>query len=179
MSEVKKTSKADTVQAMREIIASQKGSVLAEYRGLTVAEVTRLRKKLREIDAEFKVVKNTLIRRASKDSGFSQLEEFFIGPTAIGFTAGDPVLLAKAMREYAVGNKKIQLKAGYFEGKVLSAKEIETLAEVPPRDVLLSRLVSGLASPITRMAQVLSGPKRKLAYALQSIHDQKSKQVSA
>jgi large subunit ribosomal protein L10 len=97
----------------------------------------------------------------------------------MGFTAGDPVMLAKAMREFAVGNKKIRLKAGYLEGKVLSAREIETLAEVPSRDVLLSRLVGGLASPITRMAQVLSGPKRKLAYALQSIHDQKSKQVNA
>ncbi len=176
---MKKMSKADTVEAMRGIIASQKGSVLAEYRGLTVAEVTGLRKKLREIGAEFKVVKNTLIRRASKDSGFSQLEEFFVGPTAIGFTAGDPVLLAKAMREYAVGNKKIRLKAGYFEGKVFSAREIEVLAEVPPRDALLSRLVGGLTSPITRIVQVLSGPKRKLAYALQSIHDKKSEQVKA
>jgi len=179
MSEVKKTSKAEAVEAIRGIIASQKGSVLAEYRGLTVAEITGLRKKLREIDAEFRVVKNTLIRRAAKDSGFSGLEEFFSGPTAIGFTTGDPVPLAKAMKEFAAGNKKIRLKAGYLEGKVLSAKEIETLAEIPPRDVLLSRFVGGLASPISGMVQVLTGPKRKLVYALQSIHDQKSKQVSA
>lgn len=176
---MKRTSKADTVEAMRGIIARQKGSVLAEYRGLTVAEITGLRKKLREIDAEFRVVKNTLIRRAAQDSGFSSLDEFFIGPTAIGFTAGDPVLLAKAMREFAVGNKKIRLKAGYLEGKILSSKEIETLADIPPREVLLSRLVGGLASPVTRMANVLAGPKRKLVYALQSIHDQKSNQVSA
>ena len=79
MNEVKKTSKADTVEAMRGLIAEQKGSVLTEYRGLTVAEITGLRKKLREINAEFKVVKNTLIRRAAKDSGFAQLEEFFTG----------------------------------------------------------------------------------------------------
>ncbi|MDH3238808.1 MAG: 50S ribosomal protein L10, partial [Deltaproteobacteria bacterium] len=77
MSEVKKTSKAETVEAMRGIIANQKGSVLAEFRGLTVGEITGLRKKLREVQAEFKVVKNTMIRRAAKDSGFSQLEEFF------------------------------------------------------------------------------------------------------
>lgn len=176
---MKKTSKTDTVEALRGIIARQKASVLTEYRGLTVDEITGLRKKLREIEAEFRVVKNTLIRRASKDSGFSQLEEFFIGPTAIGFTTGDPVLLAKTMRDAAAGNKKIRLKAGYLNGKVLSGKEIESLADIPPRDVLLFRLVGGLASPITGMAQVLSGPKRKLAYALQSIHDQKSKQVSA
>jgi len=83
------------------------------------------------------------------------------------------------MKEFAAGNKKIRLKAGYLEGKVLSAKEIETLADIPPRDVLLSRFVGGLASPISGMVQVLTGPKRKLVYALQSIHDQKSKQVSA
>jgi large subunit ribosomal protein L10 len=179
MSEVKKMSKADTVEAMRGIIAGQKGSVLAEYRGLTVAEITRLRKKLREVDAEFKVVKNTLIRRAAKDTGFSLLEEFFAGPTAIAFTGNDPVMLAKAMREFAAANPKVRLKAGYIEGKVFSAKEVEALADVPKREVLLSRLVAGLASPVTRLAQALSGPQRKIVYALQSIHDLKSKQVNA
>lgn len=178
MSEVIKKSKAETVEAMRGIIANQKGTVLAEYRGLTVAEITGLRKKLREIQAEFKVVKNTMIRRAAKDTGFSQLEEFFAGPTAMGFTMSDPVLLAKAMRDYVAGNKKIRLKAGYLEGKVLSARDIEMLAEVPSREILLARLVCGMVSPVTRLVQVLSGPQRKLAYALQSIHDKKSKQVS-
>jgi large subunit ribosomal protein L10 len=179
MSEVRKTSKADTVEAMRGIIAEQKGSVLAEYRGLTVAEITALRRKLREVDSEFKVVKNTLIRRAARESEFSQLEEYFVGPTAIGFTMSDPVSLAKAMREFAVGNKKIKLKAGYLDGKVLSPTEITSLAEVPPRDVLLTRLVVGLASPLTRLAQALSGPPQKLAYAMQSIYEKKSKQGSA
>ncbi len=176
---MRKTSKAETVEAMRGIIASQKGSVLAEYRGLTVAEITGLRRKLREVDAEFRVVKNTLIRRASKDSGFSQLEAFFSGPTAIGFTMNDPVMLAKAMRDFAAGNQKIRLKAGYFEGKVFSVKQIEALADVPKKEELLSRLVGGLASPITRLAQALSGPQRKLAYAMKSIHDAKSKQERA
>lgn len=174
---MKKTSKAETVEAMKEIIAKQKGSVLAEYRGLTVAEITGLRKKLREVDAEFKVVKNTLIRRAAEDGDFSRLEEFFTGPTAIGFTRSDPVLMAKAMREFAAGNKKIRLKAGYLEGKVLTTKEVEELADVPPRAVLISRLIGGMASPIARLVQVLSGPQRNLAYALRSIHDQKSKQA--
>lgn len=173
---MKNMSKEDTVEAMRGIIAEQKGSVLAEYRGLTVAEITNLRKKLREVDAEFRVVKNTLIRRAAKDSGFSRLEEFFSGPTAIGFTRSDAVSLAKAMREFAAGNQKIRLKAGYLEGKVLTAKEVEALADLPRREVLLSRLVGGMMSPVTGLVQALSGSSRKLAYALQSIHEQKSKQ---
>lgn len=176
---MKKMSKADTVEAMRGIIAEQKGSVLAEYRGLTVAEITGLRKKLREVDAEFRVVKNTLIRRAAKDSGFSQLEEFFSGPTAIGFTRSDAVALAKAMREFAAGNQKIRLKAGYLDGKPLTAKEVEALADLPRREVLLSRLVGGMMSPVTGLARALSGTSRKLVYALHSIHEQQSKQERA
>lgn len=172
-------SKADTVEAMRGIIASQKGSVLAEYRGLTVAEITGLRKKLREVDAEFRVVKNTLIRRAAKDSGFSRLEEFFSGPTAIGFTRSDAVSLAKAMREFAAGNQKIRLKAGYLEGKVLTASEVEALADLPSRDVLVSRLVGGMASALTGLVQALSGPARKLAYALHAVQEQKTNQEHA
>ncbi len=172
-------SKADTVERIRGIIAGQQGAVLAEYRGLTVAEITGLRRKLREIDAEFRVVKNTLLRRAAQDSEFSRLEEFFSGPTAIGFTFGDAVALAKTMREFAAGNPKIRVKAGYLDGKVLSTREVEALADVPPRPVLLSRLVGGMAAPLTRLAQALSGPQRKLAYALQAVHDQKSKQGGA
>lgn len=179
MSEVRKTSKADTVEAMRRAIASQKGAVVAAYSGLTVAEVTNLRKKLREANAEFRVVKNTLIRLAAKGTDFSKLDEVFSGPTAVGFAHGDPVALAKAMKEFAGGNPKVRLKAGYFDGKVLSVKDVEALADTPPRQVLLGRLAGGLAAPLTRFAQALSGPGRKLVYALNSIHDQKLKQTSA
>lgn len=172
-------SKADTVEAMRGIIAGQKGAVLAEYRGLTVAEITGLRRKLREVDAEFRVVKNTLMRRAAKDTGFAGLEEFFAGPTAIGFTAGNPVSLAKAMREFAAGNQKIRLKAGYLDGRVLTSRDVESLAEVAPREILLARLAGGMAAPLTRLARALSEPQRKLACALNAIHEKKSRQVSA
>src|SRR5512145_1624796 len=112
MSEVKKMSKADTVESMRRAIASQKGAVVAAYHGLTVAEVTSLRKKLREANADFRVVKNTLIRLAAKGTDFSKLDDVFTGPTAVGFAKGDPVALAKAMREFVAGNQKIRLKAG-------------------------------------------------------------------
>ncbi len=179
MSEVRKTSKADTVEAMRRAIASQKGAVVAACTGLTVAEVTNLRKKLREANAEFKVVKNTLIRLAAKGTDFSKLDDVFTGPTAVGFAKADPVALAKAMKDFAGGNPKVKLKAGFFDGKVLSVKEVEALADTPPRQVLLARLAGGLASPISRFAQALSGPHRKLVYALNAVHEQKSKQPSA
>jgi large subunit ribosomal protein L10 len=176
---VKDRSKADTVEALRRSIDAQRGTVVAEFRGLTVAEITALRKKLREVDAEFRVVKNTLIRLAAKDTGFGGLDEFFSGPTAVALTRGDPVALAKAMKEFAGGSPKIRLKAGFFDGRVLGAKEILTLADVPPREVLLARLAGGLASPLSRLVQALSGPQRKLAYALQSIHDKKTAQETA
>jgi large subunit ribosomal protein L10 len=173
---VKDKSKADTVEALRRAIGAQKGAVVAEFRGLTVAEMTSLRKKLREVDAEFRVTKNTLMRLAAKGHDFGKLDEFFSGPTAVALTHGDPVALAKAMKDFAAGSPKIRLKAGFFEGRVLGAKDVETLAQVPPREVLLARLAGGLASPLSRLVQALSGPQRKLAYALQSIHDQKTSQ---
>jgi large subunit ribosomal protein L10 len=176
---VKDRSKADTVEALRRAIEAQKGAVVTEFRGLTVAEMTALRKKLREVGAEFRVVKNTLMRLAAKDTGFGGLDEHFAGPTAVALTHGDPVALAKAMKEFAGGSPKVRLKAGFFEGKVLGVREVEALAEVPPRETLLARLAGGLASPLTRMAQALSGPHRKLVYALQSIHDKETAQETA
>lgn len=179
MSEVKKVSKVDAVEAMRTSIAAQSGAVVTEYRGLTVAEITRLRKSLREAGAEFKVVKNTLIRLAAKGTGFERLEEFFVGPTAVGFAQRDPVAMAKAIKDFAAGSPKIRLKAGYLDGRVLSASEVEALADLPPREVLVAQLVVGLASPLRRLAQALSGPQRKMVYALNSIHEKKSKQETA
>ena len=176
---MKDKSKAGTVEALRRSIDAQKGAVVAEFRGLTVAEMTALRKKLREVDAEFRVVKNTLIRLAAKETGFGGLDEFFSGPTAVALTRGDPVALAKAMKDFAGGSPKIRLKAGFFDGKVLGVGDVETLAEVPPREVLLARLAGGLASPVTRLAQALSGPTRKLAYAFQSLHDKKTETSTA
>lgn len=176
---MKKASKVEAVERLRESIAAQKGTVIAENLGLTVAEVTRLRKTLREADAEFRVVKNTLIRLASRDTGFEKLADAFIGPTAVGFARNDPVALAKAMKEFAAGNPKFRLKAGYLDGKVLSAREIEALADLPSREVLIAQLVGALASPLRRLAQAMSDPPRKMVYALHSIHEKKSSQQTA
>ena len=172
-------SKTETVEALKRAIAAQRGAVVAEYRGMTVAEMTSLRKKLREVDAEFRVVKNTMIRLAARETPFQQLHEHFKGPTAMAFTHGDPVALAKAMKDFAAASPKITLRAGYLDGRVLSAKEVQALADVPSREVLLARLVGGLSSPITRLVQALSGPQRKLVYALDSIRQQKPAEATA
>jgi len=176
---VKKLSKAESVAALKGAIAAQRGAVVASFRGMTVAEMTALRKKLREVGAEFKVVKNTMIRRAAQGTPFQQLAEHFKGPTAVAFTHGDPVALAKAMKDYAAASPKITLRAGYLEGRTLSAREVQSLADVPSREVLLSMLVGGLSSPVTRLVQALSGPQRKLVYALESIRKQKPAEATA
>lgn len=176
---MKKTQKVDAVERLRQSIAAQNGAVVVENLGLTVAEVTRLRKTLREVDVEFRVVKNTLIRLAAKDTGFEPMSDAFVGPTAVGFARTDPVALAKAMKEFAAGNPKIRLKAGYLDGKVLSGKEVEALADLPPREILLGKLVGALASPMRRLAQAISDPPRKLVYALHSIREKQSCQQTA
>lgn len=170
---VKKELKSGAVDALKDAIEAQRGTVVTSFRGVTVAEMTALRKKLREVNAEIRVVKNTLVRRAAEGTPFGDLSENFKGPTAIAFSHGDPVALAKAMKEYAAASPKITLKAGFFDGKVLSAKEVVALAEVPSREVLLSRLVGGMNYPITRLAQVLADGPRALVCVLESIRKQK------
>jgi large subunit ribosomal protein L10 len=172
-------SKVESVEALKGAIAAQRGAVIAEYRGMTVAEMTALRKKLRDVGAEFRVVKNTMIRLAAQGTPFQHLTGHFKGTTAVAFAHGDPVALAKAMKEFSAGSTKISLRAGLFEGRVLSAKEVQELADVPSREVLLSRLAGGLSSPITRLVQALSGPQRKLVYALDSIRRQQSAGATA
>jgi large subunit ribosomal protein L10 len=172
-------SKTEAVEALKGAIAAQRGAVVTSFRGMTVAEMTALRKKLREAKAEFRVVKNTMIRLAAQGTPFQNLTGHFKGPTAVAFTHGDPVALARAMKEFSAGSPKITLRAGYLDGRVLSALEVQALADVPSREVLLSRLVGGLSSPITRLAQALSGPQRKLVYALDSIRRQEAAEATA
>jgi large subunit ribosomal protein L10 len=172
-------SKSEAVEALKSAISAQRGAVVTSFRGVTVAEMTALRKKLREVNAEIRVVKNTLVRRAAEGTPFGDLSETFKGPTAIAFSHGDPVALAKAMKEYATASPKITLKAGFLDGKALSAKEIQALADVPSRQVLLSRLVGGLNYPITRLAQVLADGPRSLACVMESIRNQRPAEAAA
>jgi large subunit ribosomal protein L10 len=169
-----RTSKTKSVDMLRGVLGGVRAAVVAEHRGLPVAEVTNLRKKLREAGAEFRVVKNTLVRLAAQGTDLAGLDGSFSGPTAIATAKGDPVAMAKAIKDFAAGSPKIALKAGYLDGKVLSVPEVQALAEVPPREVLLARLAAGLLSPVARLTQALSGPQRKLVYALDAVRNQRS-----
>ncbi|WP_274365235.1 50S ribosomal protein L10 [Paenibacillus thermotolerans] len=126
-------------------------TVVADYRGLTVAQVTELRKQLREAGVEFRVIKNTLTRRATAEVGLTELDAHLTGPSVIAFSA-DAVAPAKILNDFAKKNEHLKVKAGVVEGKVVDAAQIKALAELPSREGLLSMLLSVLQAPVRNFA---------------------------
>jgi len=166
--------KEETVAGLREIIAGSKGAILTDYRGLTVAEVTNLRKKLRDAKAEYHIVKNTLFKLASEGVlPVADLESHLAGPTAIGFAKGDPVGAAKVLIDYAKDHKAISVKAGVLSGKVYDPKQVEALSKTPPREVLIAQMMGSLNSPITGLVGTLNGILSNFVFTLQAVADQK------
>jgi len=138
-------------------------SIIADYRGLNVAQVTLLRKTLREAGVEFQVIKNTLARLASTDAQMTNLIQYLSGPTAIAFSKSNVVLPAKILTDFAKKNDKLKVKAGIVEGKVVDADQIKALAELPSREGLLSMLLS-----------VMQAPVRNFALAVKAVAEQKA-----
>lgn len=146
--------------------------VVANYRGLTVAQLQQLRGSLRESNAEFTVAKNTLTRIASERVGVEIAPEHLEGPTALMFAYDDIVAPAKALSDFVKSSRVLELKTGVMEGHALSSSEIEALASLPPREELLAKLVGMLASPMSRVVGVLGGPSRSIAYVLNARAEQ-------
>ncbi|OFW58065.1 MAG: 50S ribosomal protein L10 [Actinobacteria bacterium RBG_19FT_COMBO_54_7] len=147
---------------------------LTDFAGLSVEEISNLRSSLKEKGADYKVLKNTLTLLAIKDTDYEALSRFIVGPVAAAFTSGDAMAIAKELVAYARQNPKLKLKAGYMEGRVLDANAVKSVATLPPREVLLAKVMGSMRSPIYSLHSVLSGPYRKLTYALASIADAKS-----
>jgi len=139
---------ADIAQKLRE----SKTTILTDYRGLNVAEVTELRKNLREAGVEYKVLKNTLVRRATKEVELSAIDEYLTGPTAIAFSYDDVVAPAKVIADFAKEHDALEIKAGILEGSVVSIDQIKELASLPSKDGLISMLLSVLQAPMRNMA---------------------------
>lgn len=155
-------------------LAGAKAAFLADYRGLNVEKVNQLRTELRKAGAEYRVVKNTLLRLAAKGTTVECLDAELAGPTALTLVSGDPVAPAKVLSEFAKSNDKFQLKAGALEGKRLSVEEIKALAELPSREVLLGRLLGTLNAPVGNFVGVLAAVPRSLVQALAAIQDKKA-----
>ena len=161
------------VQEIAEKFRNAKTAVLVNYRGLTVEEVTELRAKSRDAGIEYKVYKNSMMRFAAKETGYEGLLDVLVGPTAIAFCNTDPVAPAKVLSEFAKKHKALVIKAGMVEGKVLDVQGVAALAELPPREVLVAKVLGALNSPISGFVNVLNGNLRGLVVALDAIAQQK------
>ena len=171
-----KADKVETVAVLHAKFGEVKGAILSDYRGLNVQQMSDLRRRLREAQVELHVVKNTLARRATMDTEFAPLADYFVGPTSVACTEGDVVAMAKALTEYAKTQPNLEIRAGLVEGQVLTPAQVTALAELPPREVLLARLLASLQSPMSGLVNVLQGVQRKFLYVLQAIQAAKENQ---
>jgi large subunit ribosomal protein L10 len=148
-------------------------AVVTEYRGLTVAEISQLRKDLRKADANYHVFKNTLVKRAIAGTDAEPMTEFLEGPTAIAWVKGDVSAVAKILRDFAKAVPTLIVKGGVLDGRALSLKDITALADLPSRDVLLSQFAGALASPMRTLASLMKAVPQNFAYGLSALVDAK------
>ncbi len=168
-----RSEKEAVVQEVKEKLGKAKSAVLTDFRGLNVAESTQLRKKLREANVEYRVIKNTMARFAIQDLGLEDLDPYLEGPTAFAFSYEDPAAAPKVLSEFMKVSKKLTIKAGLVDGKLIDEEGVKALADLPPREVLLSMVLSAMQSPITSWVSVLAAPIRSLGYALDEVRRQK------
>ncbi len=163
-----KEKKAIVIDHLKEEFAKSSIGILTDYRGLTGPEMTALRRRLREAKVEYKVVKNTLARFAAERAGIAELAKLLEGPVAIALGYGDITAPAKALLDYIRTTRSIlAIKGGFTNHKLLSPADISTIYELPPREVLLARVLGGMQSPISTLVGVLSAPLRDFMGVLQ------------
>jgi large subunit ribosomal protein L10 len=164
--------KAAVIEEVAAQITESDAVFAVDYRGISVPQAAELRTRLREADASFRVVKNTLGERAAEQAGAAGLKELLQGPTAMTFVRGDAAAAAKALRDFQRANQLLEFKGGWMNGAPLSGDEIQSIAQLPSRDVLYGRLVGMVASPLTGLAAALGGLIGGLARQLSQIADQ-------
>lgn len=160
--------KVAVVDEVKSKLEASGAAVLTEYRGLNVSATAELRRALREAGGEYKVYKNTLVRFATRELGL-ELDDLLTGPTAIAFVDGDPVAVAKALKDFAKTNPALVIKGGVLDGQLIDEAGIKALADVEPREVLLARFAGLLAAPMQQFAGLLQAVPRDFAYGLQAL----------
>lgn len=161
--------KQEYVEQLTEKLNSSIAGVVVKYEGITVAEDTALRRKMREAGVDYAVVKNTMLRRAAEKTGLGELDNVLEGTTALALSETDHVAAAKILCEFAEKSKTFEVKAGFVEGKVIGAEEVKELAKMPPKEVLVAKVLGGLNAPISGFVGVLNANLRGLAVALNAI----------
>ncbi len=172
---MKREDKARVIEELAEKLRDS-AVVLVDYKGMNVAQSTRLRARSREAGVEFVVAKNTLAQRAANQAGVEGLDEFLVGPTAIAF-AEDPVVGAKLMTDFSNEVESFEVKGGLLEGgRVMGAEDVVALSRLPGREQLLAQLLGAIQAPLAGLVTVLNAPARNLAIALNQIAEQKNAQ---
>ncbi|MDI3314601.1 MAG: 50S ribosomal protein L10 [Mycobacterium sp.] len=165
--------KAATVAEIAERFKAATATVITDYRGLTVADLAELRRSLGG-SASYTVAKNTLIRRAAAEAGIEGLDELFVGPTAIAFVSGEPVSAAKAIKTFAKDHKALVIKGGYLDGHPLTVADVERIADLESREVLLAKLAGAMKGNLAKAAALFNAPASRLARLLAALQEKKA-----
>jgi len=168
--------KATAVAELSEHFRSAQATVLTEYRGLTVTQITNLRRSLGK-DTTYAVAKNTLAKRAAVDAGIEGLDDLFTRPTALAFVSGDVVQAAKGLREFAKTHPALVIKGGVFEGKAMSAAEVTRLADLESREVLLARLAGAMKANLSKAAALFQAPLSKTARLVAALAEKRENEA--
>ena len=174
MADKVRADKATAVAELSEHFRTSAATVLTEYRGLTVRQITDLRRSLGR-ETTYAVAKNTLAKRAATDAGIAGLDELFTGPTALAFVTGDPVEAAKSLREFAKAHPLLVIKGGVFEGKAISAAEVGRLADLESREVLLAKLAGAMKANLSKAAALFQAPLAQAVRTVAALQDKREK----
>ena len=167
--------KENVISEMAETISGATATLYTDYRGLSVAEVTNLRKKLREVNAEYHIVKNTLFKLAAKDKlPLGDLEQHLAGPTAVAFAKADVVAATKALLEFMKDHKEVTLKAGVVDGKMYNPDQLTALSKLPPKEQLIAQILGAIDAPAANLVGTLDAIVADLVFTIQAIADQKA-----
>jgi large subunit ribosomal protein L10 len=165
--------KVAAVEEIRSKLQASRATVLTEYRGMKVGDLATLREQLRTADAEYKVFKNTLAKRAAEEAGLGALASLLVGPTAITFVNGDAVVVAKTLRDFAKTNPNLILKGGLLGERVISPDDVVALADIEPREVLLAKIAGVFQAPLVKAAGLFQAFPRNMAYGIKALIDKR------
>ena len=171
---MKREEKEQLVQVLHDELEKSQAFFVTDYMGLTVEKITKLRRDIKGAGGSYQVVKNTLLRRASEGTPAKGVDQFFIGPTAVAIAKTDAVAVAKALVNFAKDNEQLEIQAGMLGSRAITAADVQELAKMPPREVLLARMLGSLNAPIGNFVGVLSAIVSQLVYVLKAIENKKA-----